>query len=86
LLAVGAQIAAREIGIEIPKRLAMGGYGDLEFAKHLTPSLTTVHVSDYETGRLAGVALRSRLEGHPVSELNIQVPMSFVVRDSTPRK
>jgi LacI family gluconate utilization system Gnt-I transcriptional repressor len=86
VLAVGAQIAAREIGIEIPKRLAMGGYGDLEFAKHLTPSLTTVHVSDYETGRLAGVALRSRLEGHPVSELNIQVPMSLVVRDSTPRK
>ena len=86
LLAVGAQIAAGEMGVEIPKRLAMGGYGDLEFAKHLTPSLTTVHVSDYETGRLAGVALRSRLEGHPVAELNIQVPMSLVVRDSTPQK
>jgi len=86
LLAVGAQIAARETGIELPGRLAMGGYGDLEFAKHLTPSLTTVQVSDYETGRLAGVALRSRLEGHPVSELNIQVPMSLVVRDSTPAK
>jgi LacI family gluconate utilization system Gnt-I transcriptional repressor len=64
----------------------MGGYGDLEFAKHLTPSLTTVQVSDYETGRLAGVALRSRLEGNPVSELNIQVPMRLVVRDSTPAK
>ena len=36
LLAVGAQIAARETGIAIPQRLAMGGYGDLEFAKHLT--------------------------------------------------
>lgn len=86
LLAVGAQIAAGEMGVEIPKRLAMGGYGDLEFAKHLTPALTTVQVSDYETGRLAGVALRSRLEGHPVAELNIQVPMSLVVRDSTPQK
>jgi LacI family gluconate utilization system Gnt-I transcriptional repressor len=86
LLAVGAQIAARETGIELPGRLAMGGYGDLEFAKHLTPSLTTVQVSDYETGRLAGVALRSRIEGNPVSELNIQVPMSLVVRDSTPAK
>lgn len=86
LLAVGAQIAAREMGIELPGRLAMGGYGDLEFAKHLKPSLTMVQVSDYETGRLAGVALRSRLEGHPVPELNIQVPMSLIVRDSTPRK
>jgi LacI family gluconate utilization system Gnt-I transcriptional repressor len=86
LLAVGAQIAAREKGIDLPGRLAMGGYGDLEFARHLTPSLTTVQVSDYETGRLAGIALRSRLEGNPVPELNIQVPMSLVVRDSTPRK
>jgi LacI family gluconate utilization system Gnt-I transcriptional repressor len=86
LLAVGAQIAARESGIKLPDRLAMGGYGDLEFARHLTPALTTVHVSDYETGRLAGVALRSRLEGGPADGPIIQVPMHLVVRDSTPRK
>lgn len=86
LLAVGAQIAARESGIKLPERLAMGGYGDLEFAKHLTPSLTTVHVSDYETGRLAGVAVRARLEGGPSTGPIIQVPMHLVVRDSTPQK
>jgi LacI family transcriptional regulator, gluconate utilization system Gnt-I transcriptional repressor len=86
LLAVGAQIAARESGIDIPGRLAMAGYGDLEFAKHLTPSLTTVQVSDYETGRLAGLALRSRLEGGESPGPIIQVPMRLVVRDSTPVK
>lgn len=86
LLAVGAQIAARESGISLPGRLAMGGYGDLEFAKHLTPSLTTVEVSDYETGRLAGIALRDRLEGGPDAGPIIQVPMRLIVRDSTPRR
>jgi LacI family gluconate utilization system Gnt-I transcriptional repressor len=86
LLAVGAQIAARENGIDLPGRLAMGGYGDLEFAKHLTPSLTTVQVSDYETGRLAGLALRGRLEGGLSSGPVIQVPMRLVVRASTPPK
>lgn len=86
LLAVGAQIAARESGIELPKRLAMGGYGDLEFAKHLTPALTTVEVSDYQTGRLAGVALRDRLEGGTNWGPVIQVPMRLIVRDSTPAK
>lgn len=86
LLAVGAQIAAREIGMELPRQLAMGGYGDLEFAKHLTPALTTVQVSDYETGRLAGLALRDRLEGRSNSGPIIQVPMRLVVRDSTPPK
>ena len=86
LLAVGAQIAAREIGMELPRQLGMGGYGDLEFAKHLTPALTTVQVSDYETGRLAGLALRERLEGRDTSGPIIQVPMRLVVRDSTPPK
>lgn len=85
LLAVGAQIAARENGIDLPDRLAMGGYGDLEFAKHLIPSLTTVEVSDYETGRLAGAALRNRLDGAPTEPI-IQVPMRLIVRDSTPPK
>ena len=83
---MGAQIAARESGIKLPERLAMGGYGDLEFARHLTPALTTVHVSDYETGRLAGVALRARLEGGESNGPIIQVPMHLVVRDSTPAK
>ena len=86
LLAVGAQIAARERGLELPRGLAMGGYGDLEFAQHLIPSLTTVRVSDYDTGRLAGAALRARLEGDASAGPIIQVPMHLVVRDSTPRK
>lgn len=86
LLAVGAQIAARERGIELPERLAMGGYGDLEFARHLIPALTTVEVSDYETGRLAGAALRARLQGDTSGVRIIQVPMRLIVRDSTPRK
>lgn len=86
LLAVGAQIAANEIGLDLPGRLAMGGYGDLEFAKHLSPSLTTVEVSDYQTGRLAGVALRERLEGGEGWKRIIQVPMRLIVRDSTPPK
>ena len=86
LLAVGGQIAARERGIKLPERLAMGGYGDLEFATHLLPALTSVHVSDYETGRLAGVALRARLEGDTSTARIIQVPMHLVVRDSTPPK
>jgi LacI family gluconate utilization system Gnt-I transcriptional repressor len=86
LLAVGAQIAARELGIELPADLGMGGYGDLEFAKHVIPALTTVQVSDYETGRLAGVALLNRLEGRDMSGPIIQVPMHLIIRDSTPRK
>ncbi|RYE09364.1 MAG: LacI family transcriptional regulator [Hyphomicrobiales bacterium] len=85
LLAVGAQIAAGDRGLQLPRDMAMGGYGDLEFARYLRPALTTVAVSDYETGRLAGVALRHRLENGEHEPI-IQVPMRLLVRDSTPKR
>jgi LacI family gluconate utilization system Gnt-I transcriptional repressor len=84
LLAVGAQIAAREVGVNLPSDIAMAGYGDLDFAAYTTPPLTTIQVSDYDTGRLAAQALRVRLEGGPRSGPVIQVPMRLIVRDSTP--
>ena len=86
LLAVGASIAARDLGISLPDQVAIAGYGDLDFAVHMTPSLTTVQVSDYDTGRLAGLALRARLEGADVADPVIQVPMRLIVRASTPAK
>jgi LacI family gluconate utilization system Gnt-I transcriptional repressor len=86
LTAVGAQIAARERGLDLPGRLAIAGFGDLDFAGHMRPALTTVQVSDYETGRLAGRALRMRLEGGAPPGPVIEAPMRLVVRDSTPPK
>ncbi len=86
LLAVGALIRARDRGIDIPGQIAMAGYGDLEFASHLNPTLTSIHASDYETGQLAGNGLRQRLEGGPLADPVIQVPMRLLIRDSTPRK
>lgn len=84
LLAVGAQIAARDSGMKLPDDIAMAGYGDLDFAVHLNPGLTTIHVSDYDTGRYAGLALRQRLEGDDGRPPALHVPMRLVMRDSTP--
>ena len=86
LLAVGALIAARDLGVAVPDEIAIAGYGDLDFAVHMIPSLTTVRVSDYDTGRLAGLALRARLEGDRPYDPVIQVPMRLMARDSTPKK
>jgi LacI family gluconate utilization system Gnt-I transcriptional repressor len=86
LLAVGAILAARDAGVAVPDQVAIAGYGDLDFAVHMTPALTTIRVSDYDTGRLAGLALRARLEGGETPDPIIQVPMQLVVRESTPAK
>ena len=84
--AVGAIIAARDLGMDLPGEMAIAGYGDLDFAVHVRPALTTIEVSDYLTGKLAGRALRARLEGDGPVNPAIEVPMRLVVRDSTPAK
>lgn len=84
--AVGAIIAARDLGMDLPRDMAIAGYGDLDFAGHVSPALTTIEVSDHLTGKLAGRALRSRLEGGRVGARLVEVPMRLVVRDSTPPK
>jgi LacI family gluconate utilization system Gnt-I transcriptional repressor len=86
LLAVGAILAARDMGVRLPDQMAIAGYGDLDFAMHMNPALTTIRVSDYDTGRLAGLALRARLEGGKAADPIIQVPMELVVRESTPAR
>lgn len=41
-LAAGALLEANRLGIRVPDELAIIGYGDLDFAKHMPPPLTTV--------------------------------------------
>jgi LacI family gluconate utilization system Gnt-I transcriptional repressor len=86
VLAVGGLIAARDSNVPVPEQVAVAGYGDLDFAVHMTPPLTTIRVSDYDTGRLAGLALRARLEGDAPADPIIQVPMQLLARESTPAR
>jgi LacI family gluconate utilization system Gnt-I transcriptional repressor len=85
VLAVGAIIAARDLRVDLPGDVAIAGYGDLDFARHMKPALTTIQVADYNTGRLAGAAVRTRLEGGKPLPV-IEVPVRLMVRDSTPRR
>lgn len=83
ILAVGAMLKARHLGIDVPGEIAFAGYGDLEFSSQLYVPLTTVHVSSYQIGFTAGQMLRKRLEGEYIAERVIRSPIHLEVRDST---
>ncbi|MFD1344440.1 LacI family DNA-binding transcriptional regulator [Litorisediminicola beolgyonensis] len=53
VLAAGAMIAARELGLSVPEDVSITGFDDIEIARVLTPQLTTVHVPHREMGRRA---------------------------------
>lgn len=83
LLAVGAINHARRNGIAVPDRVAIAGYGDLEVSRQLATPLTTVHVSSYEMGNIAGRLLLRRLKKEPIEQRIVLAPISLEVREST---
>ncbi len=83
VLAVGAILRARKMGIDIPGRVAIAGYGDLEFSPHVSPSLTTIHVSSYQMGFAAGQMLLRRLNNEDIGERVVKTPIHIELRDST---
>jgi LacI family gluconate utilization system Gnt-I transcriptional repressor len=83
VLANGALIEAQRIGLKVPEQIAIAGYGDLDFALHTAPSLTTVRTQSYQMGRTAGEMLRRRLDEGPLAERVVLQPIELVVREST---
>lgn len=62
-LALGAIQECHRRKWPVPQRIAIAGYGDMDLAAQLVPSLTTVKVDRYEMGRRAVRQLLARLRG-----------------------
>jgi LacI family transcriptional regulator, gluconate utilization system Gnt-I transcriptional repressor len=80
LLALGVLTEARVRGIGVPARLAVVGFGDLEFAAALQPALTTVHIKGAAIGRQAAQFIVDRAEGRSVPQQVIDIGFSIVER------
>jgi LacI family gluconate utilization system Gnt-I transcriptional repressor len=85
LLALGVLIEAQAQGISIPGRLAVVGFGDLQFAQDLFPSLTTVRIDGTRIGQEAAGRIIQRAEGLTTSEPIIDVGFELIERESTGR-
>ena len=83
LLALGVLTEARVLGVAVPKRLAVVGFGDLEFASDLAPSLTSVHIKGAAIGRQAAQFIVDRAEGRQVENRVVDIGFSIIERQST---
>jgi LacI family gluconate utilization system Gnt-I transcriptional repressor len=83
LVALGALTEAHARGIDVPKDLAVAGFGDLEFSAGVIPSLTTVRVDGRRIGRTAAQFIIDRAEGRDVAEPVVDVGFSLIQRAST---
>lgn len=64
VIAVGAIMQAREMGISVPEQVSITGFADIELAKVIDPALTTVHLPHSEMGRQAAKTLIDMARGN----------------------
>jgi LacI family gluconate utilization system Gnt-I transcriptional repressor len=82
-LAQGLLVEAQARGIRVPEDLAICGFGDADFAAHLHPSLTTVHVDGKDIGTRAAQMIIDRCNGRTVAEPVVDLGFRIIERQST---
>jgi DNA-binding LacI/PurR family transcriptional regulator len=80
-VAIGAIIAARRLGVQVPSDLSVIGIDDHEFADMF--SLTTLRQSPREQGRVAVQLLLNHLDDPTQPMRAVRMPSQLVVRNST---
>jgi LacI family transcriptional regulator, repressor for deo operon, udp, cdd, tsx, nupC, and nupG len=82
VIAAGLYLAARERGVRIPDDLSVVGFDDMDFARVLSPPLTTVALDAELLGETSFELLETRMSGKRTRK-RIVLPAELLVRGST---
>ncbi len=82
LLALGVLMQAQSMGLAVPKRLGIVGFGDLTLLAGVAPALTTVRIDASRMGRLAATCIIDRAEGREVANRIVDVGFTLVERET----
>ncbi|MBU6297024.1 MAG: LacI family DNA-binding transcriptional regulator [Alphaproteobacteria bacterium] len=87
MMAVGALLAIKEAGLNVPDDVAVTGFDDIPLARFVSPPLSTLRVGVYELGRQALDLLVNAIERENESEkTDIVISPELVVRESSKRE
>lgn len=81
MVATGVLLACRSRGLSVPEQCSVVGFDDIDLARYVSPSLTTVHQPKREIGNIAMRMLQALLEERSVE--NRVLPPELVLREST---
>ena len=82
-MAQGVIVEAQARGLRVPQDLAVCGFGDADFAQHMHPSLTTVHIDGARIGQLAAQMIAQRCRGEAIAQPVVDVGFWIAEREST---
>lgn len=82
MMAIGALIALRDAGVDVPGRFAVAGFDDIPLARLISPSLTTMRVDIAGIGARAIARLADAIAGTPDHTPEVTKP-ELMIRDTT---
>lgn len=82
ITAIGALKALREAGLRVPEDVSLIGFDDIELAQHVTPPLTTIHLSADQLGATALRTLIARATNPEASCITNLLGVRLVKRAS----
>lgn len=85
LMTMGALEALEDAGARVPDDVALIGFDDLPWARHVRPRLSTVAQPTYDLGREAATLLAARIAGQGGAMRTVVLPPTIHVRESTTR-
>ncbi|NWJ48986.1 MAG: LacI family DNA-binding transcriptional regulator [Chloroflexi bacterium] len=82
LVAVGVVQAAEEIGLAIPKNLALVCFDDIEYASIICPFLTVMAQPAESFGTIALQLLLDRISGRAIEQRHVTLAAELIIRES----
>lgn len=85
VVAMGALLAIRRAGQQIPDDVAVVGFDDIFLAEYFDPPLTTIRLPAYGLGFTAGERLIRLIQGDTLDQNGVLMDTELVIRESTVR-
>lgn len=83
ILALGAIFECHKRGVAIPAKLAISGFEDMEIARFVRPTLTTVRIDRHGIGARAAEMLLDRIDGQDIAQPVVDLGYEIVQRETS---
>ncbi len=83
VLAIGAVFECQRRGWDVPDRLAIASFDDVDTLRDMHPAVTSVRLPRHEIGRRSAEVLLDRVQGRAQEPVRIDLGFEIVQREST---
>jgi LacI family transcriptional regulator, gluconate utilization system Gnt-I transcriptional repressor len=83
VLAIGAVFECQRRGWDVPRRLAIASFDDVDILRDMHPAVTSVRLPRHEIGRRSAEVLLDRVQGRAQEPVRLDLGFEIVQREST---